>query len=191
MRGMRRVEGERSEEGRTRSPAAGRRRRLTLAPRPWAATTKVRQGGEQVSSPVFADSDEDSELCQSWGDARSSIGSSADPLAGLRKRKGGYGSRFWPLPVDASSMATSDASSGGEAKDESSSVKKISRLSMAAQVPPIRDGAASTHAEWEVHSTTVELDGRRGRIVMHQHTIGKVDHGKALCRRRDLPHRYH
>jgi hypothetical protein len=55
-------------------------------------------------------------------------------------------------------MATSDASSGGEAKDESSSVKKISRLSMAAQVPPIRDGAASTHAEWEVHSTTVELD---------------------------------
>ena len=55
-------------------------------------------------------------------------------------------------------MATSDASSDGEAKVESSSIKKISRLSMAAQVPPIRDGAALTHAEWEVHSTTVELD---------------------------------
>lgn len=138
-----RVEGESGERRGTGRAGAGGRR-LTLAPRPWVKAKEVSQEEEKVRAPVFADSDEESEFLHGW-EARSSVGSSADPLAGLRLN--GSGSRFWLLAVDDVSEEALEGSSVGDAD------VSVTRLSSTEETASLREAVVSRQEEGEVHST--------------------------------------
>lgn len=105
-------------------PAGGRRRRLTLAPKPWKTTGQGEQE-DKVCSFVYADSGRSGgtaveaseevgpELSEgasgleqrlSWSSTGSSVGSSADPMSGLR--------RFWPVADEDISDEEKEAASG-------------------------------------------------------------------------------
>jgi hypothetical protein len=93
-------------EGVEGEPAGGwRRRRLTLAPRPWGSKA-LGEEEATVSKFVYADSDKSGgETARSCGELSvemcSSIGSSSDILMDFKQRE--KGSRFWALDDDVSS----------------------------------------------------------------------------------------
>jgi hypothetical protein len=89
--------------------AAVRRRCLMLAPHPWA-TTELGVPEGKLLSLASADSDQASEAAAVEAPSSgSSVGSSADPLLGLRKE--GSGSHFWILSEDEDEDESSECSS--------------------------------------------------------------------------------
>jgi hypothetical protein len=94
-----------SERGEGEPPSGRGRRRLTLAPRPWAAAERGKTNAK-VSATVFADTAAeamDGEVSSQARvkHARSSVGSTSGISSSFLEA--GNGSRFWALAVDESS----------------------------------------------------------------------------------------
>jgi hypothetical protein len=115
----------------------GRRRRLTLAPRPWVAALAGEEKAE-VRPVVFADSDGELSSARRASLVCSSVGSSSTLLSSL-----GHGCRFWALADDVSSE--DDSSSSREASSDSevdgcpggsASARSASPLLPRAQIQP-------------------------------------------------------
>jgi hypothetical protein len=164
-------------------PTAGRRRRLTLAPRPWAS-----KGGDgwrsRASMPLFADSgggevesDADNEEGVVWS-TDSSVGSWSDSRGA---HLASMGSRFWALAAEDSS--------GEETSPEDSGTSNGAHWSCSVGGAPATDIARARPA---ANGEPVGSGGRRECSLSRCNgSRRRANHGRVRCRRQDASSRGH
>jgi hypothetical protein len=163
-------------------PAAVRLCRLTLAPHRWA-TAELGAPEGKVRSLVSADSDRALEAAAIEAPSSgSSVGSSADPLLGLRKA--GSGSRFWILSEDEDEDESSECSSVADVEEDQAGRggDLASHHGESPQGPSLGEGLASMYDRGA--SSTGSSQRSSARTLWSGKCESRGD--KHTCERRDL-----